>query len=694
MQQIGLVSALVISIITDGCGLDWDPVKGPAPPVFLPNLPSARTEAAFVAEAVAAGVTAGIMQPCSRGDLICVLPLGVAFNRAGKRRLIWDGRHVNAYLREEDFRMETLQREGRALFGDAEYGGTVDISAAYHHVHMRQDAIPYLGFEWEGQFYRFLVLPFGLATAPRVFTAVMGHTVRFLRYVGIRLLPYLDDLIFAAATAREALTMGQMLLRILPRFGWIVHPTKCVGCAEPTTRFVALGTLVDLAAQQFRVPADKLEYLLGLARDVAEGPDRLPARTVARLKGLITSSWVAVGSATRVRTREMDRVIESRPQPRSFSRRDLRASWNALVDLSPACRAEIDWWLRNLCRVNGQAIRPRPFPARIDSHVFADASDTGAGAVLSVDGPEAASSSVIRALRRVAPEGVSQDELVARARRGIEYMTSFPALVRDDSSTLRELWGVLAFVTAASSLLAGGHHRVVMDNLGCVFITGGLVPPFAVGGKRFGEFVSGGSPNPSLQALAVALLDAQIDGGFLLTFEWVPREQNVRADYLSHVSAMRHHGYRLRVELFRALDERWGPHSIDRFASADNCQPLQAPHTGRFCSHYFSPNAVWTDAFTVSWEGENNWVFPPPHRLTEAVAHMRASGACGTIIAPEAPWEEWWSELGLRRGRGPDVVALRRLGHASDCLRGRPAEARRAFRDCNVIAIRMDCRRR
>ena len=81
-----------------------------------------------------------------------------------------------------------------------------------------------------------------------------------------------------------------------------------------------------------------------------------------------------------------------------------------------------------------------------------------------------------------------------RARRGIEYMTVFPALVRDDSSTLREL-SVLAFVTAASSLLAGGHHRVVMDNLGCVFITGGLVPPFAVGGKRFGEFVSGGLPN-------------------------------------------------------------------------------------------------------------------------------------------------------------------------------------------------------
>ena len=42
---------------------------------------------------------------------------------------------------------------------------------------------------------------------------------------------------------------------------------------------------------------------------------------------------------------------------------------------------------------------------------------------------------------------------------------------------MRELCGVLAFVTEAGSLFAGGHHRVVMENRRCVFIT---VPPFAV----------------------------------------------------------------------------------------------------------------------------------------------------------------------------------------------------------------------
>ena len=89
--------------------------------------------------------------------------------------------------------------------------------------------------------------------------------------------------------------------------------------------------------------------------------------------------------------------------------------------------------------------------------------------------------------------------------------------------------------------------------------------------------------------------------------------------------------------------------------------------------------------------------FPPPHRLTAAVAYERALSTSGTIVAPATPatpWEKWWSGLGLRRGSGADVITVLRLGHASDRLRGRPAEARRASCDRNVFAIRLDYRRR
>ena len=59
-----------------------------------------------------------------------------------------------------------------------------------------------------------------------------------------------------------------------------------------------------------------------------------------------------------------------------------------------------------------------------------------------------------------------------------------------------------------------------------------------------------------------------------------------------HLLGLKHNGYSLRAESFHPLDARWGLHSIDRFATTDNCQPLQAPHTGRFCPHNYSPAAV------------------------------------------------------------------------------------------------------
>ena len=141
MPVMGLVCALALSVLSGGFRMDWDPVKGPAPPAFLRNHPSALAEAAFVLDAILSGVAA---------ELICILPLGVAFNSAGKRRLIWDGRHVNRHLRKRPFRMETLQREGRALFECRSFGGTLNVSSAYHHVDMAPVAFPYLGFEWDG----------------------------------------------------------------------------------------------------------------------------------------------------------------------------------------------------------------------------------------------------------------------------------------------------------------------------------------------------------------------------------------------------------------------------------------------------------------------------------------------------------------------------------------------------------------
>ena len=69
-----------------------------------------------------------------------------------------------------------------------------------------------------------------------VFTTVIGHCARFLRYTGdwsgVDLICCLDDAIFGTGSAPRALTSAQHMLRALEQFctGWLIHTTKCVKC--------------------------------------------------------------------------------------------------------------------------------------------------------------------------------------------------------------------------------------------------------------------------------------------------------------------------------------------------------------------------------------------------------------------------------------------------------------------------------
>jgi hypothetical protein len=519
---------------------------------------------------------------------------------------------------------------------------------------MHPESTQFLGFEWDGQTYQFVVLPFGLSTAPFVFTTVMGHTIRFLRSQGVRLISFLDDLIFAHETARETLSAAIKMLHILPRFGWLVHPTKCQGVAEAIQRFVALGTMVCLASQTYSVAPSTMDRVERDGRALLSAPRPVECRALARFRGLISSTWLSTGVASRLRVRALTAVIESRPN------RVRRSSWSCLLTLSAECRSEIRWWIEHVRLIGSSPIRPRPLSGTLDGFIFSDASNTGVGAVLMAEGPEAASSTLVAALRARAPAGMPAREVLHLALRGIEFIAPLPDELLAASSTLREMYGIWLFIAAVCALLTGGRHLVVLDNLGCVSILGGITPAFARGGRAWGEFVSGGSPNPGLQRLALQLHDMQLEHRFVLIPVWRPRTENVRADFLSRVATLQLHDYQLRGEIFLALDAAWGPHSIDRCATHRSCQPLRGQAAGRFYALFFHPAAVWTDAFSVSWADEVNWAFPPFPFVGDAIASFRAVGAVGTLVVPQTPHEAWWPLL-RRGGRWSDDISESRV---------------------------------
>ena len=76
------------------------------------------------------------------------------------------------------------------------------------------------------------------------------------------------------------------------------------------------------------------------------------------------------------------------------------------------------------------------------------------------------------------------------------------------------------------------------------------------------------------------------------------------------------------------IDDLWGPHSVDRFASVVNKK------ISRFNSLFWNPSFEAVDAFTQNWSGENNFLVPPIYSVVRAIKHLVYSKAIGTLIIP------------------------------------------------------------
>ena len=136
-----------------------------------------------------------------------------------------------------------------------------------------------------------------------------------------------------------------------------------------------------------------------------------------------------------------------------------------------------------------------------------------------------------------------------------------------------------------------------------------------------------GSRKPVLQKEALAIFTTCVNYHIQLEPEWIPREENEFADYLSKL--VDYNDWMLNPKVFRELDSRWGPHTIDRFADVQNRQLV------RFNSRYRYPGTEAVDTFSCNWGGENNWWCPPVHLVPRLLKHAKVTKAEGTLVVPQ-----------------------------------------------------------
>ena len=545
MRETGIVCSFTMSIILHGYKLEWrkeGQFKGPAPPVWQPNHKSAFDHKEFISGAIAEGLLQGTIRETSADYLKCIMPLGVAeHSRTKKKRQIFDARHLNQYLVDIKFKMESLHIEGRSLFQDCSWGGTIDLSSAYYHIDMHESAQAYLGFEWEGRFYCYTVLPFGLSTAPRIFTMVMKTPVAYLRFLGCKFIVYLDDLPFGNKTISLTSQQAKLMVDTLRKFGWIIQLSKCVGVDAPVQTFESLGYVINLDSKMFLVPLAKVQKFVEVASSILRS-ERIEVLLVAKAKGLLSSMWMAVGEHARIRTRALDRAIESRLNV-SDNPTDKR-TWRRKIQLTSDTKKELIWWLSNLSKVNGRPIRGGLIVGSFDGVLSTDASSDGFGGWVSADPPHHRLLS--ENMRKLTSLNVSAKEATRASVQGWEISGPLPKEIvgQSSSSCHKEMYGAYMVLRLLAPLLRGGNFRLHMDNIACVIALGGKVPERATGGKP-AKSVLGGSSIPEIQNLVIDILDLATDHKIQLTPIWIPRAQNERSDLLSRLGRLAHFEYHL-----------------------------------------------------------------------------------------------------------------------------------------------------
>ncbi|CAJ0918061.1 unnamed protein product [Ranitomeya imitator] len=305
------------------------------------------------------------------------------------------------------------------LIGQSWMMATVDLRDAYYHVPIHPEHRKFLRFAvskgHQIKHFQFNVLPFGISSAPRVFTKIMAEAIIFIRQQGICIVPYLDDLLIMAPSASRLETDVSKSLEILQTLGWIPNLEKSE--VHPSTRRKFLGVLLDSDVRTSFLPKD---HQINLVRKVTKfrGQRAPTLRESMSVLGSLTACIQSVSWAqAHTRTLQTYVLLHSRRR---------QTPLNQKILLPGHVKSALKWWLdyQNLQR--GVSWDHLPLKT-----LRSDASKRGWGAVV----------------------------------EGFHFQGQWTSNISSSSSNLRELKAVEEALKASSALIKNHHVRIYSDNM-------------------------------------------------------------------------------------------------------------------------------------------------------------------------------------------------------------------------------------
>lgn len=298
------------------------------------------------------------VEACQSEFISCIFPVPKS---NGSYRLVMNLKPLNKFIQYNHFKMEDW-RTVVHLLEKGMYMAKVDLQDAYHLVPMGTRSRKYLRFIWNEKRYEYVCLPFGLSTAPRVFTKLMKVVMQHLRKQNFISVYYLDDLLLFGNTVNECRDNVKATVCLLEGLGFIISSKSEL---EPKTRIEYLGLEFCSLSLTVSLPQRKKEKILQLCKTLLIAK-LCTIQKLAEFIGSLVSACPGVKNG-QLYTRHLEKEKMKALKASSFD-------YSKILTLSDKAINEITWWSLNISNNN-------PIKSfQTDMIIFSDASLYGWGA--------------------------------------------------------------------------------------------------------------------------------------------------------------------------------------------------------------------------------------------------------------------------------------------------------------------------
>ena len=282
----------------------------------------------------------------------------------GGQRPVINLKNLNSFVDVPHFKMEGIHSLKSLLLRE-DWLIKIDLKDAYFSIPVSQVHRKFLCFQGGDKHYQFNCLPFGLASAPWVFTKTLRPVTALGRELGMRLIIYIDDILLMAESEEKAQDQASGLVYLLQCLGFIINTGKSI--LKPTQSLEFLGFTVNTVTMELSLPPAKIKKIRAESRKLLEA-EQLSARALSRLIGKMSAAHQVIPPAPLFyRHLQMDLASALRATGQDYE---------STLTLSSNSREELMWWDSQMIKWNGKTV----ISAEPDLTIESDASNQGWGA--------------------------------------------------------------------------------------------------------------------------------------------------------------------------------------------------------------------------------------------------------------------------------------------------------------------------